>query len=112
MSLSPFHGAGRSIAPSDGLRRYLRFGLYRKGDGLALHAVNYNVCLLDEARRVLQVEPTPLEVPLPEGWTAAQATCFDPDAEPVRLRCTVAEQTARLLLPEMRIYKIVLLERD
>ena len=100
-----------AIAPLDGLRRNLRFALYRKGDRLALHAVNYNVCLLDDAKKVLNVQPTPVEVPLPSGWTAATATCFDPDAEPATLDCTVADGTARLILQKIHIYKVVLLEK-
>ena len=98
------------IAPTDGLRRNLRFALYRKADRLAVHAVNYNVCLLDKARRILAVAPTPLSVPLPGGWTSVRATCFAPGAEPQPLPCTVAAGKARLQLPRTRIYRIVLLE--
>jgi N-glycosylase/DNA lyase len=85
--------------------------VYRQGDRLALHAVNYNVCLLDEARQVLDVGPTPIELPVPVDWKAAQATCYDPDAEPQTVECTVADGTVRFTLPETHVYKIVLLER-
>lgn len=99
------------IAPNDGLRRNLRFALYRKGDRLALHAVNYNVCLLDPARKVLEVGPTPVRVPVPAGWKGAGAVCFSPDAEPATLPCDVTDGLARFTLPKTRIYQIVLLER-
>ena len=101
----------RSVAPTDGLRKNLRFALYRKGNRLALHAVNYNVCLLDKARRVLTVEPTPLRIPTPRGWTRATATCYDPDAPPVKVECAIDAGIAQLSLPAIRIYKIVLLEK-
>lgn len=100
-----------AIAPADGLRRNVRFALYRKGDKLALHAVNYNVCLLDKRKQLVAVPPTTVQVPLPAGWTAVKATCFDPDAEPQGLPCTLADGRANLSLPPMRIYKIVLIER-
>ena len=99
-----------TIAPTDGLARNLRFAVYRQGDRRALHAVNYNVCLLDEARQVLDVGPTPIELPVPAAWKAAQATCYDPDAEAQTIECTVADGRARFTLPKTRVYKIVLLE--
>ena len=60
---------------------------------------------------MLDVDPTPVEVPLPEGWTAAKATCYDPDAPPQPVECTVAGRVASLTLPKTHIYKIVLLEK-
>lgn len=104
-------GRAPAVAPTDGRRASLRFALYRKGDRLALHVVNYNVCLLDKAKKLLEVPPTPLRIPLPRGWAAVQATCYDPDAEPVALPCTVANRQARLTLPKTRIYKVVLIEK-
>jgi hypothetical protein len=100
-----------AVAPGDGPRRNLRFALYRQTDRLALHVVNYNVCLADKAKRTVNVAAVPLSVPLPPGWTAAGATCFDPDAEPRAVACDVAAACGRLTLPECRTYKIVLLER-
>jgi len=99
------------LAPSDGLRKNLRFALYRKGDRLALHAVNYNVCLLDPAKKVLEVEPTELRIPVPADWKAARATCFSPDAEPQALDCRVWGLAARVTLPKTRICRIVLIEK-
>ncbi|MFP4057775.1 MAG: hypothetical protein ACLF0G_12995 [Candidatus Brocadiia bacterium] len=101
------------IAPSDGRRRSLRFALYRKGRRLALHAVNYNVCLLPEGRPVLVAPPTPVQVPLPQGWTAARATRYRPGAEPMPLPCTVDEEGGMgcFTLPPTRIYQVVVLER-
>jgi hypothetical protein len=98
------------IAPVDGLERNLRFAVYSRGDRLALHAVNYNVCLLDEARRVLDVGPTPVELPIPAGWTAVKATCYDPDAEPQPIECSVDRDIVRFTLPKTHVYKIVLVE--
>ena len=100
-----------AIAPTDGLERNLRFAVYRKLDRLALHAVNYNVCLLDEARQVLDVEPTPISLPLPNGWAAVKGTCYDPDVKPQPVECTVADGAASFTLPRTHVYKIVLLER-
>ncbi len=99
-----------AVARAEGLARNLRFAVYRKGDRLAVHAVNYNVCLLDEARRVLEVGPTPLEIPVPDRWRPLKAACYDPDADPEPIACSVAEGTAKLTLPKVHIYKIVLLE--
>jgi len=99
------------IAPADGRRKNLRFALYRKGGRLALHAVNYNVCLLDPAKKVLEVEPTELTIPLPAGWKAARATCFSPDAESQTLDCRIEGRVARLTLPSTHIYQIVILDR-
>ncbi len=100
-----------TIAPSDGLRRNLRFALYRKGDRLALHAVNYNVCLLDPKKKVLEVPPTEVALPLPNGWRTVQATAYSPDAPPKSLDSEVANGTARFTLPRTRIYQIVVLEK-
>ena len=105
---------GTPVAPrggQGGLRSNLRFALYRQGDRLALHIVNYNVCLLDPGKRVLGVEPTELTLALPADWQAAQAACYDPDAEPQALACTVAGNTARLTIPRTHLYKIVVLDR-
>ncbi len=101
-----------AIAPNDGLRRNLRFALCRKGGRLALHAVNYNVCLLDPAKKVLEVEPTELKVPVAADWTAARATCFSPDGAAAALACDIADGLARLTLPRTRIYQVVLIERN
>jgi hypothetical protein len=99
------------IAPADGLRGNLRFATYSKPGRLAVHVVNYNVCLLDKACRVLDVPPTPLTVPRPEGWTAVRATCLSPDAEPCRAPCGLGAGNARLELPKTHIYQVVLLEK-
>ena len=99
------------LTDGGGLRTNLRFALYRKGGRIALHAVNYNVCLLDPAKKVLEIEPTELRVPVPADWKAAQATCLDPDAKAATLPCAVADGSAHLTLPKTRIYKVVLLER-
>jgi hypothetical protein len=100
-----------AIAPTEGLGRNLRFAVYQKGDRVALHAVNYNVCLLDEARQVLDVEPTPIELPVRAEWKAAKAACYDSDADAQTLACTITDGTARFMLPKTHIYKIVVLER-
>jgi hypothetical protein len=100
-----------AIAPSEGLQQNLRFAIYQKTDRLAVHVVNYNVCLLDRQKKVLEVESTPLAIPLPAGWKSAKATCFDPGAGPAVLPCQVANGAIRLSLPKLHIYKIVLLER-
>ena len=100
-----------AVAPTEGLQQNLRFAIYQKANRLTVHVVNYNVCLLDRQKKVLDVESTPLSIPLPAGWTSAQATCFDPGAGPAVLPCQVADGAIRLSLPKLHIYKIVLLER-
>jgi hypothetical protein len=96
-----------AIASTAGLQQNVRFAVYQKGDRLTVHAVNYNVCLLDRQKKLLEVEPMRLSIPLPAGWRSAQATCFDPGAAPQPLACGVL----RLTLPKLHIYKIVLVER-
>ena len=90
----------------------MRFAVYRQADRLALHAVNYNVCLLDRDRRVLDVKPTDVCLPVPEGWTRASAQCFDPDSPPQAIPCRVENGKLLLTLPELHVYKIVLLTRQ
>lgn len=100
------------IAAADGRRKNVRFAVYRQADRLALHAVNYNVCLLDRDRRVLDVKPTDVCLPVPEGWTRASAQCFDPDSPPQAIPCRVENGKLLLTLPELHVYKIVLLTRQ
>lgn len=104
--------ATEPIAATDGRRRNVRFALYRQGDRLALHAVNYNVCLLDRDRRVLDVKPTDVRLPVPEGWTQASAQCFDPDSPPQTIPCRVENGQLLLPLPDLHIYRVVLLTRQ
>jgi len=99
------------IAPTDGLRSNVRFALYARGDRLALHAVNYNVCLLDEAKQVLPVEGLRVTLPVPAEWKAAKATCFDPDAACVEVPVTVKAGRAQFVLPKLRTYQVVLIQR-
>ncbi len=101
--------ATEPIAAADGRRKNLRFAVYRQGDRLAVHAVNYNVCLLDKRRRVLDVPPTDVRLPVPEAWTRVSAMCFDPDAEPQPIACRLAQGQAVLTIPQIHVYKIVVL---
>ena len=104
------------LTPAGKLTGQLRFAMYRKGDRLVVHVVNYNVCLLDKAKKVLDVDDVSLRVPLPDNLFGAGsektigATCFDPDAEPQSVPCRVVDGAAQLKLPKTHIYKIVLLE--
>jgi len=100
-----------TVAPVQGLQQNLRFAIYQKADRLTVHVVNYNVCLLDRQKKLLEVEATPLSIPLPAGWKSAKATSFDPGAAPAVLPCKVADRAIRLSLPKLHIYKVVLLER-
>jgi hypothetical protein len=100
------------IISAKGIQKHLRFALYEKDDQRALHVVNYNVCLLEEKRPVLDVHNVEIRMPVPEGWTDAAALCFDPDAQPQRLDCAVKQGCARFSLPSVHIYKIVLLSKD
>jgi len=97
------------IADSGGRRKNLRLALYRRDGKLALHVVNYNVCLLDPKKQILDVEPTELKLPVPKGWTAATATCFDPDAEPKEIPCRLSEGAAVLTVPKTHVYQVVVL---
>ena len=74
--------------------------------------MNYNVCLLDPQKRILDVEPTELRLPLPAGWAAATARCFDPDAEPQQVPCRRVRCAVMLLLPKIHVYKVVVLKRQ
>ena len=100
-----------AVAPSDGIRKNVRFAMYQQPDRLAIHAVNYNVCLKDPAKKVLDVEATPLRIPLPAGWAGAVATCFDPSSAPKTVPCVVVDGVVQLTMPDLHIYKIVQLER-
>ena len=102
----------RPVATYNGLQRNLRFALYQKVDKLCLHVVNYNVCLLDKSKKILEIPAQSLEVPLPKGWTSVKATCFDPDATAKKLSCKLTNGRVQLLLPEIRIYKVVLIEKE
>jgi hypothetical protein len=99
------------VSPGDGLRRNLRFALYQQADRLALHVVNYNVCLADPGKRVYDVDNLPVTVPVPAGWTTAEATCFSPDVAPTALACDTASGSVRQTLPKCHVYTIVLLQR-
>jgi hypothetical protein len=99
-----------AIAPTDGLRKNVRFAIYQKSNQLVVHAVNYNVCLLDAKKQILDVEPMPLSMPVPADWRSARATCFDPDGAVEIVSSTVSDGMARLTLPKLHIYKILLLE--
>jgi len=102
----------RPLMSAKGLEKNLRFVLYRKDDRLALHAVNYNVCLLDEEKSVLDLNEVEIELPVPQGWSAATATCVDPDAETFQHDCEVRNGNVCLTLPSIHLYKVVVLERD
>ena len=99
------------VVQAEGAQKNLRFALYNKGSRLALHAVNYNVCLLDDGKPVLDVDDVQIELALPRGWTGVTAACFDPDTEPQAVDCVVEDRRARFSLPKIHLYKIVILER-
>ncbi len=98
------------LLQSPGRGRHLRLAAYRKENRLAVHLVNYNVCLLDESKRILDVENVQLRMPLPTGWKTTKAKCFDPDEDPASLECTVNDGVAQLKLPRVHLYKIILLD--
>lgn len=99
------------IAPTTGRNAHLRFALYRKQNQLALHVVNYNVCVLDPTKRIFPVEPTPVELPAPAGWNQAQAIAYSPDwPHPQQLPCQVSKGKLQFVLPAIRLYQVVLLE--
>lgn len=100
------------IAPCGGRQKNVRFALYRDDNRLALHAVNYNVCLLDPQKRILDVEPIDVRLPLPPDRPAVTATCFDPDAEPQDISCRVADGIALLTLPKLHVYQVVIVQRQ
>jgi hypothetical protein len=98
------------VVQAEGAENNLRFALYEKGDRLALHAVNYNVCLLDDDKPVLDVDDVEIELPLPDGWTGATAAGYDPDAEPQALDCVAKGRRIQFTLPSIHLYKIVILD--
>lgn len=100
------------IGPQDGRRANLRFALYQKEEQLALHVVNYNVCLLDPSKRILEVEETPVQLPLPLPWESVQAVSYCPDLpEPQLLTCKIGEGKVHFVLPRTRMYQVVLLQK-
>lgn len=101
----------RPIAKAKGLAQNVRFAMYKQQDHVALHAVNYNVCLLDPEKRILPTEEIGLQIPVPTGWKAVEATCYDPDAASESLECRLENGAALVELPSLRLYKILLLER-
>lgn len=102
----------RPLVSAKGLEKNLRFVLYRKDDRLALHAVNYNVCLLDEGKLVLHLKDVAIELPVPNDWTAVTATCVDPDAETFEFGCPARDGVARLSLPSIHLYSIIELRHN
>jgi len=102
----------RPVLLADGIQENLRFALFRKGSRFALHAVNYNVCLLDKDKEILDVNNVEIKVPLPEGWSTATATCLDPDTEPEKILCSVSDGLIRLSLPKIHVYKVIVLEEQ
>lgn len=105
MALTP------SVLPAEGIGRNLRVATYRQNDRMAVHVVNYNVCLLDEERSVMDVSDVSLRVPLPRGWHGARVTLYAPDAEPRACECKVRQGSLRFVLPKIHIYKIAVLEK-
>ena len=99
----------RSLLSAEGLQKNLRFALYRQDERLALHAVNYNVCLQDKDKTLLDLKDVEIELPVPEDWTAVSASCIDTDADPLQLDCQVKDGIARFSLPGIHLYKIVVL---
>jgi len=97
----------RTLVSVKGLEKNLRFVLYRKDDRLALHAVNYNVCLLDEDKSVLDLEDVDIELPVPKDWSAPTATCVGPDAEVFQFKCQAKNGIASFSLPSIHLYRII-----
>jgi len=97
----------RPLVSAKRLEKNLRFALYRKDNRLALHAVNYNVCLLDKEKSVLDLKDVNIQLPMPKDWSAITATCVDPDADVSEFDCQVIDGIASFSLPSIHLYKIV-----
>jgi len=107
----PFVPTRRLVSAKD-LEKNLRFVLYRKDQRLALHAVNYNVCLLDQDKSVLDLKDVDIELPVPKDWSALTATCVDPDAEVYEFDCQAKDGIASFSLPSAHLYTVVVLAKN
>lgn len=102
-----------ALMPSRGRLRGVRFTAFvepaPEPQRMVLHAVNYNVTVLEENPGVVTpMTGLTVRMPLPAGWTDARAVVYDPDAEaPQEVTCEVVDGAAVLALPELRVYQMV-----
>ena len=89
----------------------VRFACYCQGHQLCLHTVNYNVYMLHKDKKILNVDPFKVSIPIPSGWMGVKATAYAPEEASKALPCEVQENEAHFTIPGVRIYKIILLER-
>ena len=93
----------------------VRFSMYRQGDGRYLiHVVNYNVATRPHptGKQVEPVEDLVLALPASVGGSRCRATAFEPGAPPEFLAVESVEGRLRVRLPQLRVYKLILLEAE
>jgi hypothetical protein len=102
-----------ALCGSEGRLRGVRFtafvGPALEPQRLVLHALNYNVSVVEANPGVVTpIENLTVRVPVPAAWKKVQATVYDPDsAAPVAVDCPVAEGTAQVRLPTLKVYQMV-----
>ena len=102
-----------SLCGSEGRLRGVRFTAFTdpapKPKRIVLHALNYNVTLVGaKPGEVIPMSSLTLHVPVPEDWKKVAAKVYDPDKPtPEAVDCAVAEGTARINLPALRIYQML-----
>lgn len=104
---------GPALLPSRGRLRGVRCTAFidpaPKPRRMVLHAVNYNITVLDEKPGVV----TPMadlapRIPLPADWTGARAVLYDPDHDaPREIDCTVTDGMAVVPLPTLKVYQML-----
>ena len=101
------------LCGAEGERRGVRFTAFAapgpEPRRVVLHALNYNVSLLEPSRgEVTPVEDLSLRVPVPSVWKRARATVYDPDTTgAIEVQCSVDQGVAQISLPALRIYQMV-----
>ncbi len=104
---------GPALCPAKGRLRGVRFAAFIEPSAeprrLVLHALNYNVSLVETSIGTLTpVAGCTVDLPVPEDWGTVTATVYDPDAEePLTIDCRVADGVARMTLPELAIYQVI-----
>lgn len=89
----------------------LRVAVYSQPDRLAVHLVNYNVCLLHPRAEPIGLENVQVAIPLPEGWLNVQAITLAPGEDPLAISAAVETTRAVVTLPQVGIYRVLVLER-
>ncbi len=89
----------------------LRVAVYSQPNRLAVHLVNYNVCLLHPRAKVIGLENLRIATPLPDDWPTVKAITLAPGEDMRSVSATVENTRAVVTLPQVGIYRVLILER-